>query len=110
MLVGEDCCLSDAHTARPWYEAPFTIAPSPLLMIVQVAMETAPPPTTSLLVKALAKVREWAENRGAAPGIPYQCIVVPEHLRFYDGIYSEPSLWPSLYGIQHKDLLAAQGL
>ena len=58
----------------------------------------------SLWLEAMRVVRRWSR-------VPSWVFDVPQHLRAYAGRYSDPEMWPTLYGLQHdeKDVFRVVG-
>ena len=58
----------------------------------------------SLWLAAIRVVRRWSR-------VPSWVFDVPQHLRAYAGRYSDPEMWPTLYGLQHdeKDVFRVVG-
>jgi hypothetical protein len=64
--------------------------------------------TLSLFELALGKtvgrlLRDRVESELKAQGVPLGVFIVPDHLRQLGGLYSDPELWPTLYGLQHDE-------
>jgi outer membrane murein-binding lipoprotein Lpp len=76
-------------------------------LVGQLQNDTAPALALRLGLDGARLLRLWL----AASGIPEWLVFVPSHLAAYAGRYSDPDLWPSLYGLQHdeKDMFRVVG-
>eukprot|EP00966_Prymnesium_polylepis_P232728 5382559-Prymnesium_polylepis.1 len=48
-------------------------------------------------------LRDRVELELKAQGVPFGVFIVPDHLREIGGLYPDPELWPTLYGLQHDE-------